>query len=37
MRLSHFFLGVLLGKTLKNFYLAAGGLASAELIKRLFG
>ena len=37
MRLQHFFLGVLLGKTLKNVYLSAGGLATAELIKRLFG
>lgn len=37
MRLSRFFLGVLAGKTLKNIYLAAGGLASAELVRRLFG
>lgn len=37
MRLRHFFLGVLLGKVFKNIYLAAGGLASAELIRRLFG
>jgi membrane protein YqaA with SNARE-associated domain len=37
MHLSRFFLGVLAGKTLKNIYLAAGGLASAELVRRLFG
>jgi membrane protein YqaA with SNARE-associated domain len=37
LRLSHFFLGVLPGKVIKNTYLAAGGLASAELVRRLFG
>ena len=37
MRLQRFFLGVLLGKVFKNIYLAAGGLAGAELIRRLFG
>lgn len=37
MRLWHFFLGVLPGKTLKNIYLSAGGLAGAEIIRRLFG
>lgn len=37
MRLSRFFLGVLAGKTFKNIYLAAGGLASAELLRRLLG
>jgi len=35
MRLTHFFLGVLPGKLLKNVYLSAGGLAGAELIKWL--
>ncbi len=37
MRLSHFFLGVLAGKVLKNIYLASGGLVGAELLRRLFG
>ncbi len=36
MRLWHFFVGVLAGKVLKNIYLASGGLAAAELIRRLF-
>ncbi len=37
MRLWHFLIGVLAGKILKNIYLASGGLAAAELIRRLFG
>jgi membrane protein YqaA with SNARE-associated domain len=37
MRLWHFLLGVVTGKVFKNIYLAAGGLAGAELIRRLFG
>ena len=37
MRLWHFFVGVLAGKVFKNIYLASGGLAGAELIRRLFG
>jgi membrane protein YqaA with SNARE-associated domain len=37
MRLARFFLSALSGKIVKNVYLAAGGLASAELIRRLFG
>ena len=37
MRLAHFFLGVLGGKVFKNIYLASGGLAAAELVRRLFG
>lgn len=37
MPLSHFFAGVLPGKIVKNLYLAAGGLAVAELVRRLFG
>ncbi len=37
MRLWRFFLGVLSGKVFKNIYLAAGGLAGAELLRRLFG
>jgi membrane protein YqaA with SNARE-associated domain len=37
MPVSHFFAGVLPGKILKNVYLAAGGLAGAELLRRLFG
>lgn len=37
MRLSRFFAGVLPGKIFKNTYLAAGGLASAELVRQLFG
>lgn len=36
MKLRDFFLGVLPGKVLKNVYLATGGLAIAELLKRLF-
>ena len=36
MRLWHFFVGVLAGKVFKNIYLASGGLAAAELIRRLF-
>ena len=35
MRLPRFFLGVLAGKVFKNIYLASGGLAGAELIRRL--
>ena len=37
MRLPQFLLGVLPAKVLKNVYLAAGGLATAELIRWLFG
>jgi membrane protein YqaA with SNARE-associated domain len=37
MPVSLFFAGVLPGKILKNVYLAAGGLAGAELLRRLFG
>lgn len=37
MRLWHFFLGVFPGKVIKNVYLSAGGLAGAELVRRLFG
>jgi membrane protein DedA with SNARE-associated domain len=37
MPLSHFYASVLPGKVLKNLYLATGGLAVAELIRRLFG
>ncbi|MEX0785954.1 MAG: VTT domain-containing protein, partial [Dehalococcoidia bacterium] len=36
MKLRDFFLGVLPGKVIKNVYLATGGLAIAELLKRLF-
>ncbi len=36
MQLHRFFLGVLAGKIVKNFYLAAGGLALAELLRRVF-
>ena len=37
MRLWRFFVGVLPGKMLKNLYLSAGGLAAAEIVRRLFG
>ena len=37
MPLATFFLGVLPGKALKNIYLATGGLAIAEVVRRLFG
>lgn len=37
MPLSHFYIGVLPGKIVKNLYLAAGGLAIADLVQRLFG
>ena len=37
MRFGPFFVGVLAGKVFKNIYLAAGGLAVAELIRQLFG
>ena len=37
MRLWRFVAGVLTGKVFKNIYLASGGLAGAELIRRLFG
>jgi membrane protein YqaA with SNARE-associated domain len=37
MRLRDFVSGVFPGKVLKNIYLAAGGLAAAELIKYFFG
>jgi membrane protein YqaA with SNARE-associated domain len=37
MPLTQFYLGVLPGKLVKNFYLAAGGLAVGELVQRLFG
>lgn len=33
----HFFSGVVPGKIIKNLYLSAGGLAGAELARRLFG
>lgn len=36
MQLRRFFIGVLAGKIFKNIYLAAGGLAAAELTGRLF-
>lgn len=36
MRLQRFFIGVLAGKIVKNVYLAAGGLAGADLLRRLF-
>ena len=36
MRLWRFVAGVLAGKVFKNIYLASGGLAGAELIRRLF-
>lgn len=35
MRLWRFFVGVLSGKIFKNIYLASGGLAAAELVRRL--
>ena len=37
MQLWRFFVGVLGGKVFKNIYLASGGLAAGELIRRLFG
>jgi len=37
MQLWRFFTGVLAGKVFKNIYLASGGLAAGELIRRLFG
>ena len=37
MRLWRFVVGVLAGKVFKNIYLASGGLAGADLIRRLFG
>ena len=37
MRLWRFFIGVLGGKLFKNIYLASGGLAAAELIRRILG
>ena len=37
MRPQRFFVGVLAGKVFKNIYLASGGLAGAELLRRLFG
>ena len=37
MQLHRFLAGVLAGKILKNIYLAAGGLAGAELLRRVFG
>ena len=37
MPMRSFFAGVLPGKIVKNFYLAAGGLAVGELVRRLFG
>ena len=37
MRLSRFLFGVFPGKVFKNIYLSAGGLAGAELIRRLLG
>ena len=36
MQLRRFLVGVLAGKIFKNIYLAAGGLAGAELVQRLF-
>ena len=36
MRLHRFLLGVLAGKIVKNIYLATGGLAGAELLRRVF-
>lgn len=36
MQLHRFLVGVLAGKILKNIYLSAGGLAGAELVRRLF-
>ncbi len=36
MQLRRFFMGVLPGKIFKNIYLSAGGLAIAELLRRLF-
>lgn len=37
MRFSQFVAGVLPGKVFKNIYLAAGGLAGAEILRHLFG
>jgi membrane protein YqaA with SNARE-associated domain len=37
MPLSHFMTGVLPGKIFKNIYLAAGGLAAAEIVRSLVG
>lgn len=37
MPIANFLAGVLPGKVLKNMYLAAGGLAIAEVVRRLFG
>jgi uncharacterized membrane protein YdjX (TVP38/TMEM64 family) len=37
MELPRFFVGVLGGKIVKNIYLASGGLAAGELIRRLIG
>lgn len=37
MPLAHFYMSVLPGKLIKNVYLAAGGLALGELVRRLFG
>lgn len=36
MNIRRFFIGVLAGKIVKNIYLAAGGLAIAELLRRVF-
>jgi uncharacterized membrane protein YdjX (TVP38/TMEM64 family) len=36
MQLRRFLAGVLAGKIVKNTYLAAGGLAGAELLRRMF-
>lgn len=36
MQLKRFLIGVLAGKIVKNTYLAAGGLAAAELLRRVF-
>lgn len=36
MRLQRFLVGVLAGKVFKNIYLAAGGLAGAELLRKVF-
>ena len=36
MQLHRFLAGVLAGKILKNIYLAAGGLAGAELLRKVF-
>jgi hypothetical protein len=37
MRLWRFFSGVFPGKVFKNLYLAAGGLAGAELVRYFLG